>query len=169
MRAASHVQEMERELESLSKELSQTDHEHDADELSDLLERYAHLHEKYEREGGYDLEYKLREVLDGLSFRAEDLDRPLRTFSGGQKTRASLARVLLRTPDLLLLDEPTNHLDIHAIEFLEEYLADYAGAYIIISHDRYFLSQVVNKIVYLKEKKLNEFTGTVDEYIASQQ
>jgi len=165
MRAIAHVEEMEKELEALSAELSGTDHEMDAGELSDLLERYAHLHEKFEREGGYDMEHRLHEVLDGLSFLKSDLDRPLADFSGGQKTRAALARVILRTPDLLLLDEPTNHLDIHAIEWLEDFLADYEGAYIVISHDRYFLNRLAREIVELHRGQLRFYRGNYNAFL----
>jgi ATP-binding cassette subfamily F protein 3 len=165
MRALAHMEEMERELETLSAELSRTDHEMDPDALGDLLERYAHLHERYERDGGYSLEARLHEVLDGLSFLKTDLDRPLEDFSGGQKTRAALARVILRAPDILLLDEPTNHLDIHAIEWLEDFLADYSGAYIVISHDRYFLDRLAKEIVELHRGSLRFYRGNYSAFL----
>jgi ATP-binding cassette, subfamily F, member 3 len=165
MRALAHMEEIERELEALGHELSRTDHEVDPDELSEMLERYSHLHERYEREGGYSMEYRLHEVLDGLSFRPEDLDRPLAEFSGGQKTRAALARVILRSPDLLLLDEPTNHLDIHAIEWLENFLADYDGAYIVISHDRYFLDRLAKETLELHLGNLRFYRGNYSAFL----
>lgn len=165
MRALAHVEEAERELAALSAELSRADREADARELTQILERYAHLHERYEREGGYDVEHRLHEVLDGLSFLPSDLDRPLKEFSGGQKTRAALARVILRTPDLLLLDEPTNHLDLHAIEWLESFLADYEGAYIVISHDRYFLDRLAREIVELHRGTLRFYRGNYSSFL----
>jgi ATP-binding cassette subfamily F protein 3 len=169
MRALSHLEETERELNELSQELSTLDDGHDPDALADLLERYSHLHEKYEREGGFDTGHRLAMVLDGLSFTTADLDRPLAEFSGGQKTRAALARVLLRTPDLLLLDEPTNHLDIHAIEWLENFLADYEGAYIVISHDRYFLDRLAKEIVEVHQGALRQWKGNYSKFLEARE
>jgi len=169
LRAMQHIEAMERELEQLSGEMSQLDDSSDPDTMADLLERYSHLHEKYEREGGWDLEHRLAGVLDGLSFTKGDLDRPMAEFSGGQKTRAALARVILRTPDLLLLDEPTNHLDIHAIEWLEAFLADYEGAYVIISHDRWFLDRLSREIAELHQGQLKLWKGNYSQFLEARE
>ena len=112
-----------------------------------VLETYGRLQHEFDHLGGYTYESRIRQTLTGLGFSPADEQRPLQQLSGGQRTRALLARLLLSNPDLLLLDEPTNHLDINAIEWLEAYLHDWDGAVVIVSHDRYFLDQVVNAIM----------------------
>ena len=140
----------------------QSDLAHLADEMSretddpTLLEKYGNLQAKFERQEGYTFETRIRQVLSGLGFTALDYGRPLIQFSGGERTRAVLARLLLSEPDLLLLDEPTNHLDIQAIEWLEEYLKNYSGGVVLVSHDRYFLDHVISQIW--------EMTPTIEEY-----
>jgi ATP-binding cassette subfamily F protein 3 len=108
---------------------------------------YGKLQAEFERQGGYTIETRIRQTLTGLGFTPADFDRPVTQLSGGQRTRAFLAKLLLSDPDILLLDEPTNHLDIAAIEWLESYLREWRGAVMLISHDRYFLDQVVNTII----------------------
>ena len=134
-------------------------------EADELLSRYGHLQDRLEREGAYSFESKIKEVLTGLHFTEEDLDRPLAEFSGGQKSRASLARVLLRDPDLLLLDEPTNHLDLDAIEWLERFLLDYSGAYVLVSHDRMFVNRLARNVAELRYRKLHHFRGNYDRFL----
>ena len=132
----------------------------------DLLERYARLQERHERMGGYDYEYQINRTLGGLGFRDVDFNLKIGVLSGGQKSRAALAKLLLEDPDLLLLDEPTNHLDIKAIEWLENFLnTEYQGAVIIVSHDRYFLDRVARKIVELRNHKLKEYRGNYTRYL----
>ncbi len=111
-----------------------------------VLEAYGKKQAEFEHLGGYTYETRIEQTLSGLGFERNDYHRPLTQLSGGQRTRALLARLLLEDPDLLLLDEPTNHLDITAIEWLEDYLRDWQGAALIVSHDRYFLDRVVNTI-----------------------
>ncbi len=135
----------------------------------DLLDRYAHLQERLEREGGYSFEARVQAVLTGLHFAEEDLDRPLAEFSGGQKSRAILARVLLRDPDLLLLDEPTNHLDLDAIEWLENFLQNYQGAFVVVSHDRMFLNRVTDRTAELRHRKLHHFHGNYDGFLVERE
>ena len=115
--------------------------------LENALETYGRLQAEFERLGGYTYETRIRQTLTGLGFSQADFHRPVTQLSGGQRTRVFLAKLLLSDPDLLLLDEPTNHLDIAAIEWLESYLREWSGAVLLISHDRYFLDQVVNTIV----------------------
>ncbi|MCL4561823.1 MAG: ABC-F family ATP-binding cassette domain-containing protein [Chloroflexi bacterium] len=120
------------------------------------LQAYGRLQEAFERQGGYTYETRIRQTLSGLGFAPEDFNRPLDQLSGGQRTRALLARLLLSDPDLLLLDEPTNHLDIAAVEWLETYLKEWGGAVLFVSHDRYFMDQVARTIW--------EMTPTIEVY-----
>ena len=134
-------------------------------ELEKLLAKYGVLTEEYEREGGYSLENKIRRVSKGLGFGEEDLKREVNHFSGGEKTRVSLMKLLLREPQLLLLDEPTNHLDMEAMEWLEDFLKGYSGAVLVISHDRYFLDQVASRIIELEKGKTQSFNGNYSRYL----
>lgn len=139
--------------------------EADEDVLAGLMKDYSKVVERFERGGGYEYETTIRRVTAGLGFTADDLTRPLATFSGGQKTRVSLAKALCRRPDYLFLDEPTNHLDIQMVEWLEEYLASYSGGVLIISHDRYFLDQVVTGIIELENNTLTGYRGNYSTYL----
>lgn len=134
-----------------------------------LLERYAHLQEEFERQGGYTWETRIRQVLEGLGFQERDFELPLDHLSGGQRTRAYLARLLLSHPDLLLLDEPTNHLDISAVEWLENYLTHWDGAALIVSHDRYFLDQTCQAILELSPRGIAFYRGNYSAYVAQRQ
>ena len=128
----------------------------------DLLTKYARIQEQHERLGGYDYEHQINRILSGLGFNALDFNLPIGVLSGGQKSRATLAKLLLEQPDLLLFDEPTNHLDINGIEWLENYLNnEYTGAVLVVSHDRYFLDKVVRKIWELDEHKIKSIVGTI--------
>jgi ATP-binding cassette subfamily F protein 3 len=130
-----------------------------------LLERYGALQHQFEADGGYLYETRIRQVLTGLNFEPADFHRPVGQLSGGQKTRALLGRLLLESPDLLILDEPTNHLDLHAVEWLEAWLNDWDGAVLIVSHDRYFLDQVVNTIWELAFGRLAPYRGNYSAYL----
>ena len=132
----------------------------DADDRLRLMREYAELTERFERADGYAMESRIRQVMNGLGFSSEDADRPADEFSGGQKTRITLARELVRQPDFLLLDEPTNHLDMEHMEWLEEYLTGYSGGVLVISHDRYFLDSTVERILEIDN-------GTMTEYHAN--
>jgi ATP-binding cassette subfamily F protein 3 len=113
---------------------------------------------------GYNIDHKTEDVLHGLGFKQEDLSRPYKQFSGGWRMRVLLAKMILMQPDLLMLDEPTNHLDLPSIEWLEKYLIHYQGAVVIVSHDKFFLDRMVNKIVELYQRKLNIYTGNYSYY-----
>jgi len=130
----------------------------------DLLEQYGRLPHEFELQGGYTYELRIHQVLTGLGFSHADEHRPVTQLSGGQRTRALLARLLLSNPDLLMLDEPTNHLDIEAVEWLEGYLKDWEGAAFIVSHDRYFLDQVVDHI-YEMTPELEVYRGNYSAYL----
>ncbi len=127
--------------------------------------RYGHLQEQFEHEGGYVYESQIKQTLNGLGFDAGEYARSLRLLSGGQKTRALLARLLLEAPDLLILDEPTNHLDIAAVEWLEIFLSEWAGSALIVSHDRYFLDEATNKIWEMTPARIEEYTGNYSAYL----
>jgi ATP-binding cassette, subfamily F, member 3 len=134
-------------------------------EQEKLLSKYGRLQETYDRAGGYNYEYRIRQVLTGLGFEEQEYQMPLRQLSGGQQTRAHLAQLLLRRPDMLLLDEPTNHLDVEAIEWLEDYLLSLPGAMIIVSHDRYFLDKLANRIWELSPGGMIEYRGNYSAYL----
>ncbi len=136
--------------------------------LESALEAYGRLQQEFERLGGYTYETRIRQTLTGLGFAAADFNRPLWQLSGGQRTRAFLARLLLSDPDLLLLDEPTNHLDISAIEWLESYMREWPGAVLLISHDRYFLDQVVDTIIEMTPA-IHAYHGNYSAYLEQRQ
>ncbi|MER3543356.1 MAG: ABC transporter ATP-binding protein [Chloroflexota bacterium] len=130
-----------------------------------LAEKYSALSERFEQAGGYTYEVRIRQVLGGLGFDVGDFHRPLSQLSGGQKTRALLARLLLEAPALLVLDEPTNHLDIQAVEWLEETLTNWPGAILLVSHDRYFLDRLVNTVWELENGRLEVYSGNYSAYV----
>ncbi|RNC29670.1 MAG: putative ABC transporter ATP-binding protein YheS [Candidatus Dichloromethanomonas elyunquensis] len=127
------------------------------------LEQYSKLTEKYELAGGYALEAQARKILAGLGL-SQDHDKSCENLSGGQKTRLALGRLLLQQPELLILDEPTNHLDIEAIEWLENYLDDFPGSVLVVSHDRYFLDRLVSRIFFIEDGMLKEYSGNYSEF-----
>jgi ATP-binding cassette subfamily F protein 3 len=131
----------------------------------DVIEQYGKLQEDFERRGGYTYETRIKQVLTGLGFDAEDYGLSLDHLSGGQRTRAFLARLLLSDPDLLLLDEPTNHLDIRAVEWLEGYLSQWEGAAVIVSHDRYFLDKASNVILEMLPGAYEIYSGNYSAYL----
>lgn len=130
-----------------------------------LLGRYAELLQRFESAGGYDYEYRIHQVLVGLGFSTEEEGLPVARLSGGQWARAALARLLLAEPDLLLLDEPTNHLDLEAREWLEGYLDDWKGGYLLVSHDRYALDRLAQRIWALEFGQLREYKGNYHQYV----
>lgn len=129
-----------------------------------LVNKLTKLQERFEAEEGYTLQSRAEEILEGIGFKTPDLQRPLSEFSGGWRMRVMLAKLLLEKPDLLMLDEPTNHLDLPSIQWIEDYLQSYEGAYIIVSHDREFLNRSVNKIVEVSMAKLNVYPGDYDHW-----
>ncbi len=157
----SAVQSQEAELARLEAQMGDAKH---ADE-TDILERYGALQEKFDLAGGYTFETRIRQVLTGLGFADDEFHMPLEHLSGGQRTRALLARLLLEAPQLLVLDEPTNHLDIQAIEWLESYLKDWDGAALIVSHDRYFLNKVCNHIWEMSPAGFETYRGNYTHYL----
>lgn len=153
------------EIKKYQKKMALPEVYNDSKKLEMVMGSYSSFVELYEREGGYSFESKIRGVLIGLGFGEEDFNRNLSTFSGGQKTRISLARILIRNPELLILDEPTNYLDLKAVEWLEGYLANYTGAILLVSHDRYFLDQVTNVTLELKGSGIESYPGNYSKYL----
>jgi ATP-binding cassette subfamily F protein 3 len=147
------------ELGSLEKEMSSPK------DPGRLLERYGKLQLEYENSGGYGYENKIETILYGLGFRKEDFDKNINVLSGGEKNRAALASVLLSEPNLLLLDEPTNHLDIEGTEWLEQYLAEFPGTVVLVSHDRYFLDRVIREVAELEDNKITRYMGNFSSYV----
>ncbi len=129
------------------------------------LARYGQLLTAFETAGGYEYEVRIQRVLNGLGFARQAFHWPLQVLSGGQQTRALLARLLLEEPDLLLLDEPTNHLDLQALEWLEDYLGNWPGSLVVVAHDRYFLDQVVNRVWDMAHGRLETYPGNYSQYV----
>ncbi len=130
-----------------------------------LLEEYGKLRDEFEALGGPQRELKARKILSGLGFKRDEHEKPIRTFSGGWMMRVSLAKLLYREPELLLLDEPTNHLDLDSLLFLEEYLLNYPGALLFVSHDRIFLDRLAQRIIEIRENRLQSYTGNYNSYL----
>lgn len=157
MSAFERVRFLEKEIERLSHELEKN---HD----EKLLITYTDYLHEMDVLDGYNIQYKTEEVLHGLGFSNEELTRPYKTFSGGWRMRVLLAKMILQQPDVLLLDEPTNHLDLPSIEWLEKYLQNYKGSVVIVSHDKFFLNRMVNKIVELYQQQLHIYSGNYEFY-----
>ncbi|QRN85989.1 ABC-F family ATP-binding cassette domain-containing protein [Clostridia bacterium] len=137
----------------------------DPEMLKEAIERYTRATDRYERLGGYLMEARIKEVVIGLGFGEEELKRPMSQFSGGQKTRISLARSLLREPDILILDEPNNYLDLQALAWLEQFLSNYKGAVLVVSHDRYFLDAVIDRVLEFEQGKIYSYVGNYSSFV----
>ncbi|MBS4021414.1 MAG: ABC-F family ATP-binding cassette domain-containing protein [Dethiobacter sp.] len=161
-RAFSKLERMAVELKLFEEKLAAA--EKNACSLPGLLDSYGSLRHAYEEAGGYHTESRLRSVAVGLGFDLHDMSREVFGFSGGERTRLRLARLLLEQPDLLLLDEPTNHLDTASVEWLEGFLREWRGSALIVSHDRYFLDRVANRILALDEGEIKSYPGNYSAY-----
>ena len=133
--------------------------------IENIIKKYGRLQEEYITLGGYELEEKFKKICSGFKFKTEFLNKKYNTLSGGEKTIVNLAAILLKNPDVLLLDEPTNHLDIETLEWLEKFLNSYKGTVVLISHDRYFLDKVVNKIILLEKGKTIVYFGNYSYFV----
>jgi len=158
-----HIYELKKEITDLEEKIAATA-EKEGGPLEEHLERYANLTSRFEEEGGYQVESKLTGVARGLGFSESDFERDISGFSGGEKTRARLAGLLLQQLDLLLLDEPTNFLDLSALEWLEKYLRELPCALLVVSHDRFFLDRVVSRIFALQGSKIKSYSGNYSAY-----
>ena len=154
------VIELEERIRSLETEMKHTA----GAELEEMLSLYSRLTHEFDLQNGYAYKSEITGVLKGLGFAEEEFGKTVSTLSGGQKTRVSLGKLLLSSPDIIMLDEPTNHLDMESIAWLETYLLNYPGSVIIVAHDRYFLDRVVTKIVELDNKKSTVFQGNYTAY-----
>lgn len=153
--------DIEQKMRSLENQMADVNHP----SYQKVLNDYAILQHEFERHNGYAISSKIRGVLNGLGFEQSEHHKPINTLSGGQKSRVGIARLLLRQPDILFLDEPTNHLDIDAIKWLESYLKDYNGTVILISHDRYFLDQVITHVYEIEDHELSIYKGKYSEFV----
>lgn len=158
MGAFKEVVDIERELERVIIKL-------ETEYSDELVEKLSKLQEKYEHLDGYTMQSKAEEILEGIGFVTADLHRPLKEFSGGWRMRVMLAKLLLEKPSLLMLDEPTNHLDLPSIEWVEGYLRNYDGAVMVVSHDRQFLDNVINKTVEVSQSQLFTYEGNYSFYL----
>lgn len=160
-----HLKKMERLIKEETNWLADHASDYDSDAYQQHMERYESLTNQFEQLDGYQYESKIKTVLHGLNFTEDDFDKPINDFSGGQKTRLSLAQMLLNEPDLLLLDEPTNHLDLETTKWLEDYLKYFKGAIVIISHDRYFLDKIVTQIYDVALADVKRYVGNYEQFI----
>src|SRR5271163_4712743 len=164
MAVFSELREMEQEMEDLTARMPELDQS--SSEYAQVAQRYQRLEHEFRTRDGYAIEAQVGSVLMGLGFHKEDWQRQTEEFSGGWQMRIALAKLLLQEPNLLLLDEPTNHLDLEARNWLEEYLTHYPNAFVLISHDRYFLDVTVNKIVEIWNKRIHFYPGNYEKYLA---
>lgn len=160
-----HLKNMESLIKEETDWLAQHTSEYETQTYQEHMERYESLTNRFEQLEGYQYESKIKTVLHGLNFTESDFDKPINDFSGGQKTRLSLAQMLLNEPDLLLLDEPTNHLDLETTKWLEDYLKYFKGAIVIISHDRYFLDKIVTQIYDVALGDVKRYVGNYEQFI----
>ena len=159
--AFEEIQSLEKEIKLVEKQMADVSNKN----LAGIIKKYGELVQIFEHKGGYDIEEKISRICTGLKIQEDFRERFFNTLSGGEKTTTLLAKILLQSPDILLLDEPTNHLDMDSIEWFEEFLAQYEGTVIIVSHDRYFLDKAVGKILEVEDGEVNVYEGNYSYYV----
>ncbi|HEY8458735.1 MAG TPA: ABC-F family ATP-binding cassette domain-containing protein [Blastocatellia bacterium] len=169
MDAALEVFENLRALEKKMRDLERAMTEISGDELDRVMHEYSEAQQAYEQGGGFSYHSRAEAVLLGLGFTKDEFDKRAENLSGGEKNRLGLARLLLLEPDILLLDEPTNHLDVEAVEWLEDFLSGYKSAYLIISHDRFFLDHTVNRVLDLENGRVESYRGNYSDYLVERE
>jgi ATP-binding cassette subfamily F protein 3 len=162
--AFGHLQQIEHEMHELEHRMAEA-----GADLETILAHYSDLQQQFEHEGGFEYTAKAEAILQGLGFERDIWSMETAKLSGGQQNRLGLARLLLAAPDVLLLDEPTNHLDVHAVEWLESFLQEYEAAYVIVSHDRYFLDRACRRIIELENGKAASYTGNYSDYLVERE
>ena len=162
--AFGRLQQIEHEMHELEHRMADA-----GDDLEKILERYSDLQHEFEHEGGFEYAARAESILQGLGFEREVWSLETEKLSGGQQNRLGLACLLLAAPDVLLLDEPTNHLDVNAVEWLEEFLTGYPAAYVIVSHDRYFLDRSCRRIIELENGRASSYTGNYSDYLVERE
>src|ERR1041385_1735595 len=162
--AFGRLQQIEHEMHELEHQMAEA-----GDDLDKILARYSDLQHQYEREGGFEYSARAEAILQGLGFDRDTWQMETEKLSGGQQNRLGLARLLLSEPDVLLLDEPTNHLDVDAVEWLEEFLQTYARAFVIVSHDRYFLDRSCRRIVEIENGQATSYKGNYSDYLVERE
>ena len=140
-------------------------YEKDDEKMSELLQKYGDVQQKHIQMGGYDIQEKFNKICSGLQINEKMLNQNYNDLSGGEKTIVNLGALLLKEPSILLLDEPTNHLDMEKLEWLENFLKEYKGTILMVSHDRYFINNLAERIVEVKEKRFFSYVGNYDEYL----
>lgn len=162
--AFGHLQQIEHEMHELEHRMAEA-----SDDLEAVLERYSDLQHEFEREGGFEYAAKAESILQGLGFGRELWQMETEKLSGGQQNRLGLAKLLLAEPDVLLLDEPTNHLDVNSVEWLEEFLQTYQSAFVIVSHDRYFLDRTCRRIIEVENGRASSYTGNYSAFLVERE
>jgi ATP-binding cassette, subfamily F, member 3 len=162
--AFGRLQQIEHEMHELEHRMAEA-----GDDLEKILERYSDLQHEFEHEGGFEYAARAEAILLGLGFDRELWSMETEKLSGGQQNRLGLACLLLAAPDVLLLDEPTNHLDVNAVEWLEEFLSEYPAAFVIVSHDRYFLDRCCRRIIELENGRASSYTGNYSDYLVERE
>ncbi len=163
--AKPEILQLEKQLADLSAKMNEAE----GRELENYIKQFDAAQHRFDQLNGYAYQSELTGVLKGLGFETEDFGKPVASLSGGEKTRAALAKMLLTAPDLIILDEPTNHLDLNAIRWLEGYLSQYNGSVLIVAHDRYFLDKIVTKVIELRQTKAMVYMGNYTEYSKKRQ